>query len=92
VGGILKLVGRKSGKTTETRVRHLQPRPAHLRTALNEIVLGFLRPPQVHLPRLRLADYQPAGEWESPMVKLDILVSGEPVDALSVIVHKDYSL
>ena len=29
------------------------------------------------------------GVWESPLVKLDILVNGDPVDALSVIVHKD---
>ncbi len=36
-------------------------------------------------------DYQLAGEWVSPMVKMDILVSGEPVDALSIIVHKDFA-
>jgi GTP-binding protein LepA len=30
-----------------------------------------------------------AGYWESPMVKMDILVAGEAVDALSIILHKD---
>jgi GTP-binding protein LepA len=36
-------------------------------------------------------DYHLAGKWDSPMVKMDILVSGEPVDALSIIVHRDFA-
>jgi len=34
-------------------------------------------------------DYHVSGYWPSPLVKLDILVNGEPVDALSIIVHQD---
>ena len=34
-------------------------------------------------------DYHVTGYWESPLVKMDILVNGDPVDALSVIVHRD---
>jgi GTP-binding protein LepA len=29
------------------------------------------------------------GHWISPMVKMDILIGGDPVDALSIIVHRD---
>ncbi len=34
-------------------------------------------------------DYHLSGTWISPMVKMDILIGGDPVDALSIIVHRD---
>ena len=36
-------------------------------------------------------DYEPAGYKGSDLIKLDVLVNGDPVDALSIIVHKDKS-
>jgi len=89
VGGIFKLVEEKRGKqmnfeyVTQTRVLLTYELP------LNEIVLDFYDRLKSISRGYASLDYQLAGEWESPMVKLDILVSGEPVDALSVIVHKD---
>ena len=89
VGGIFKLVEEKRGKqvnfeyVTPTRVLLTYELP------LNEIVLDFYDRLKSISRGYASLDYQLAGEWESPMVKMDILVSGEPVDALSIIVHRD---
>jgi GTP-binding protein LepA len=89
VGGILKLVEEKRGRqlnfeyVTSTRVLLTYELP------LNEIVLDFYDRLKSISRGYASLDYQLAGEWVSPMVKLDILVSGEPVDALSIIVHRD---
>ena len=91
VGGIFKLVEEKRGKqvnfeyVTPTRVLLTYELP------LNEIVLDFYDRLKSISRGYASLDYSLAGEWESPMVKLDILVSGEPVDALSIIVHKDHA-
>ena len=91
VGGILKLVEEKRGRqlnfeyVTPTRVMLTYELP------LNEIVLDFYDRLKSISRGYASLDYQLGGEWESPMVKLDILVSGEPVDALSIIVHRDFA-
>jgi len=91
VGGILKLVEEKRGKqlnfeyVTPTRVMLTYELP------LNEIVLDFYDRLKSISRGYASLDYQLAGEWKSPMVKMDILVSGEPVDALSIIVHRDFA-
>jgi GTP-binding protein LepA len=91
VGGILKLVEEKRGKqvnfeyVTPTRVMLTYELP------LNEIVLDFYDRLKSISRGYASLDYQLAGEWASPMVKMDILVSGEPVDALSIIVHRDFA-
>jgi len=91
VGGIFKLVEEKRGKqlnfeyVTPTRVLLTYELP------LNEIVLDFYDRLKSISRGYASLDYSLAGEWVSPMVKLDVLVSGEPVDALSIIVHKDHA-
>jgi GTP-binding protein LepA len=91
VGGILKLVEDKRGRqknfeyVTPTRVMLTYELP------LNEIVLDFYDRLKSVSRGYASLDYQLAGTWASPMVKMDILVGGEPVDALSIIVHKDFA-
>ena len=91
VGGILKLVEEKRGRqknfeyVTPTRVMLTYELP------LNEIVLDFYDRLKSVSRGYASLDYHLAGTWESPMQKLDILVSGEPVDALSIIVHRDFA-
>ncbi|WP_109488983.1 translation elongation factor 4 [Occallatibacter savannae] len=91
VGGMFKLVEEKRGKqinfeyVTPTRVLLTYELP------LNEIVLDFYDRLKSVSRGYASLDYSLAGEWVSPMVKLDMLVSGEPVDALSIIVHKDHA-
>jgi GTP-binding protein LepA len=91
VGGILKLVEDKRGKqknfeyVTGSRVMLTYELP------LNEIVMDFYDRLKSVSRGYASLDYHLSGMWESEMVKMDILVSGEPVDALSIIVHRDFA-
>ena len=91
VGGILKLVEEKRGRqknfeyVTSTRVIITYELP------LNEIVLDFYDRLKSVSRGYASLDYVLSGSWVSPMVKLDILIGGEPVDALSIIVHRDFA-
>ena len=91
VGGILKLVEEKRGKqkgfeyVSSSRVMLTYELP------LAEIVLDFYDRLKTISRGYASLDYHLAGYWDSPMVKLDILVAGDPVDALSIIVHRDFA-
>jgi GTP-binding protein LepA len=59
---------------------------------LNEIVLDFYDRLKSVSRGYASLDYHFAGFWTSDLVKVDFLVSGEPVDALSFICHREFAL
>jgi GTP-binding protein LepA len=91
VGGILALVEEKRGKQKTFEYVSSSRVMLHYELPLNEIVLDFYDRLKSVSRGYASLDYHLAGYWESPMVKLDILVAGEPVDALSIIVHRDFA-
>jgi GTP-binding protein LepA len=89
LGGILALLEEKRGMQkgfeyiTSNRVMLTYELP------LNEIVLDFYDRLKSTSRGYASLDYHLAGYWESDLVKLDVLVAGEPVDALSLVLHRD---
>ena len=88
VGGIFELCQEKRGVQkgldyiTSDRVLVSYELP------FNEVVLDFYDRLKTVSRGYASLDYHVTGYWTSPLVKLDILVNGEPVDALSTIVHE----
>ncbi|ADV84428.1 translation elongation factor 4 [Terriglobus saanensis] len=91
VGGILKLVEDKRGKQQNFEYVSSNRVLLTYQLPLNEIVLDFYDRLKSVSRGYASLDYALAGMWVSPMVKMDILIGGDPVDALSVIVHRDFA-
>src|SRR5258707_2824659 len=88
VGGILQLCQDKRG--TQKGFEYLSPTRVMLtyELPLNEIVLDFYDRLKSVSRGYASLDYHLAGYSESDLVKLDVLVGGEPVDALALIIHR----
>jgi GTP-binding protein LepA len=91
VGGILKLVEDKRGKQKNFEYVSSNRVLLTYELPLNEIVLDFYDRLKSVSRGYASLDYVLAGMWVSPMVKMDILIGGDPVDALSIIVHRDFA-
>jgi GTP-binding protein LepA len=91
LGGILKLLEEKRG--VQKKFEYLGGGRVLLvyELPLNEIVLDFYDRLKSASRGYASLDYHLAGYRVSPMVKLDVLVAGDPVDALSMIVHRDFA-
>ena len=91
IGGILQLCQEKRG--TQKNLEYLSPTRVMLtyELPLNEIVLDFYDRLKSVSRGYASLDYHLAGYHESDLVKLDVLVGGEPVDALALIVHREFA-
>ena len=88
LGGILPLLEEKRG--VQKGFEYIAANRVMLtyELPLNEIVLDFYDRLKSVSRGYASLDYNLAGYWESDLVKLDVLVAGEPVDALSLILHR----
>jgi GTP-binding protein LepA len=91
VGGVLALCEEKRG--VQKKFEYLSPTRIMLtyEMALNEIVLDFYDRLKSVSRGYASLDYHLSGYRESDLVKLDVLVGGEPVDALTIICHREQS-
>ncbi|MBE0656723.1 MAG: elongation factor 4 [Bryobacteraceae bacterium] len=91
LGEILKLLEEKRGD--QKKFEHVGGDRVMLgyELPLNEIVLDFYDRLKSASRGYASLDYHLAGYRTSSMVKLDVLVAGEPVDALSIIVHREFA-
>ncbi len=89
LGGIFSLLEEKRG--VQKGFEYITPTRVLLtyEVPLNEIVLDFFDRLKSISRGYASLDYHFAGYREADLVKLDVLVAGEPVDALSLILHKD---
>ena len=89
VGGILKLCQDKRG--IQKGIHYITPTRVMIQyeLPLAEILLDFYDRLKSVSKGYASLDYEFTGHWVSPLVKLDVLVNGDPVDALSLIVHRD---
>ena len=91
LGGILKLVEEKRG--VQKGFEYVSPKRVLLtyELPLNEIVLDFYDRLKSASRGYASLDYHFSGYWESDLVKVDLLVAGDPVDALSFFCHREHA-
>ena len=89
IGAILQLILEKRGQMDHTETLDTRRVMLHCELPLNEILVDFNDKIKSITRGYGSMDYEHTGYRPARLVKLDLLVNGEPVDAFSTIVHKD---
>ena len=89
IGDILQLILEKRGQMERTESLDTRRVMLHCELPLNEILVDFNDKIKSITRGYGSMDYEHAGYRAAKLVKLDVLVNGEPVDAFSTIVHQD---
>ena len=89
IGDILQLILEKRGQMERTESLDTRRVMLHCELPLNEILVDLNDKIKSITRGYGSMDYEHAGYRAAKLVKLDLLVNGEPVDAFSTIVHKD---
>ena len=91
IGAIMKLCQEKRGVYLSMEYIDTSRVNIHYELPLSEIVYDFFDKLKSYTKGYASFDYEMVGYKPSDLVKMDILLNGEAVDALSVIVHKDFA-
>jgi GTP-binding protein LepA len=89
IGPIMELCQERRGQHRGMHFLSAERVQLQYRLPLAEIVLDFFDQLKSRTRGYASLDYELAGMQESDMVRLDVLLAGDPMDALSMIVHRD---
>ncbi|MHB8859738.1 MAG: translation elongation factor 4 [Thermoleophilia bacterium] len=89
VGGVMEICQERRGEFEDMQYLSSNRVQIHYQLPLAEIVLDFFDQLKSRTKGYASLDYEMSGYRVSSLVKLDILIASEPVDALSLIVHRD---
>lgn len=89
VGSVLELCQEKRGEFVDMQYLSDNRVQIHYHLPLGEILFDFFDLLKSRTKGYASFDYEPLGYKEGELVRLDILIAEEPVDALSLVVHHD---